>query len=276
MKKIIRLVIGNAKFILFIFLAAEIAGIFFLLKKFNNFVSDQNNFSTPTFISRPSKQAEKEAELKIGAVTVSEKIASKPAEPVFLPDKFLIGEVPFSVQSPDSKWDERGEEACEEMSEIIVDHFWTKKPLDRALALAERNKLIDYEIQHYGGFHDEDAVQIAQRLKEYFNYKTVEVVYDFTLQELKRKIIEGRPIIVPAAGRLLNNPFFKQPGPLYHNLVIIGYEGSDIITNDPGIGRGKGYRYNENVLYNAIHDFPGTKENILAGRKAMIIVYPNN
>ena len=29
MKKIIRLVIGNAKFILFIFLAAEIAGIFF-------------------------------------------------------------------------------------------------------------------------------------------------------------------------------------------------------------------------------------------------------
>lgn len=138
--------------------------------------------------------------------------------------------------------------------------------------LEERNRLIEYEIENYGDFRDEDAEQITQRLKDYFGYEDVEVVYDFSLQDLKEKITEGRPIIVPAAGRLLKNPFFKQPGPLYHNLVIIGYDGSQIITNDPGIGKGEGYRYNENILYNAIHDFPGSKELIEQGRKAMIIV----
>jgi len=253
------------KFFLWAVLILEIVSIFMMLCALNQLGSDLNNFNYPPFQHQPKKEPEKE---------VKNNIILPPEEkkPVILPEKFLIENVPFVVQSPDSAWDEKGEESCEEVSMMIVDHFWTKKPLDRKIALLERNKLIDFEINTYGDFRDENAQQVAQRLKDYFGYQNVEIVYDFSLQDLKWKIIEGRPIIVPAAGRMLNNPYFTQPGPLYHNLVVIGYEGKNIIVNDPGIGRGKGYRYNEDIFYDAIHDFPGSKERITEGRKAMIIV----
>jgi len=252
-----------AKFIKPTLLALAAVEIFFVLTLlfiYDKFVSDPQNYTSTAVVARETKK------IKAGVPPDIQEIKTE------LPKSFLIEDVPFSVQSPDSLWDEYGEEACEEMSEIIADHFWTKKPLDRKIALGERNKLIEYEIHNYGDFRDENAAEVAQRLEDYFGYKKVEVIYDFSLQELKEKIAQGRPIIVPLAGRKLNNPFFTQPGPLYHNLVIIGYDGTDIITNDPGIGRGRGYRYNENVLYNAIHDFPGSKERIEEGRKAMIIV----
>jgi len=247
---------------LLVVIVLEIASIFFMLHMYNKIVSDPKNYYSPALITRRERNVDKSLDDLIG----DEKSLSP------LPKKFLISGVPFTVQSPDSKWDEYGEESCEEMSEIIVDRYWRKLPLDRKIGLVERNKLIGYEIQNYGDFRDENAEQIAQRLRDYFGYQEVEVIYDFTLDELKRKIIEGRPIIVPAAGRKLNNPYFTQPGPLYHALVIIGFDGDKIIVNDPGIGKGEGYRYNEDVLYNAIHDFPGSKEMIEEGRKAMIIV----
>ncbi|OGZ34969.1 MAG: hypothetical protein A2174_00090 [Candidatus Portnoybacteria bacterium RBG_13_41_18] len=250
----------------------EIASIFFMLHIYNKIVADPKNYTSVSLVSRSTKKIISN-NLFDDFLPVADNIPKiLPELRSALPKKFIIEDVPFTVQSPDSKWDEYGEESCEEMSEIIVDRYWRNLPLNRTIGLVERNKLIEYEIKNYGGFRDENAEQVAQRLREYFGYSDVEVIYDFTLEELKREIIKGRPIIVPAAGRRLNNPYFTQPGPLYHNLVIIGYDGDEIVTNDSGIGRGKGYRYNENVLYNAIHDFPGSKENIEEGRKAMIIV----
>lgn len=243
----------------------EIASIFFMLNIHDKFVSDPRNYTSTAVINRQASKSRQVLEATDGLPGAEKSLLP-------LPKKFLIENVPFTVQSPDSKWDEYGEEACEEMSEIIVDRFWRKLPLDRKIGLVERNKLIEYETQNYGDFRDEDAQTIAERLRDYFGYQDVEVIYDFSLDDLKRKITQGRPIIVPAAGRKLNNPYFTQPGPLYHALVVIGFDGDKIIANDPGIGKGEGYRYNENVLYDAIHDFPGSKERIEEGRKAMVVV----
>ena len=53
---------------------------------------------------------------------------------------------------------------------------------------------------------------------------------------------------------------------------ILSIDSDEIITNDPGTKRGESYRYNLDILYSAIHDFPGDKNLIEQGRKAMIIV----
>jgi hypothetical protein len=89
---------------------------------------------------------------------------------------------------------------------------------------------------------------------------------------MKKYLAKRKPIIVPAAGRMLGNPYFTAPGPLYHNLVLTGYDGDTIITNDPGTKRGKDYKYDIGTLYGAIHDFTGNKDDIEKGRKAMIIL----
>jgi len=46
---------------------------------------------------------------------------------------------------------------------------------------------MDFEIANYGDFRDEDAAQVAQRLKDYFGYKNVKVIYDHSLEDLKKR-----------------------------------------------------------------------------------------
>ncbi len=241
---------------------AEIIVVFVLLYIYDKFVSDPKNYMSLAVVNRQAK----------GTAQIPQDFLDSEGQIAALPNKFLIKNVPFASQAPDGVWDSVAEESCEEAAMLMVDYYWRKKSFSKEVALAELEKLVDFEIMQYGDATDEDAQEIAQRFKEYFGYQDIEIIYDFSLEDLKQKITEGRPIIVPAAGRWLKNPNFKQPGPLYHNLVIIGYEGNEIITNDPGTKKGEGYRYKEDVLYNAIHDFPGSKEAIEQGRKAMVIV----
>ena len=92
-------------------------------------------------------------------------------------------------------------------------------------------------------------------------------------------------MIVPAAGRLLGNKYFQQPGPVYHMLVVKGFTSDGkIITNDVGTRRGQNYVYDEDVFLNAIHEVPAggdawppgvdPAEYIQTGRRAMITVHP--
>lgn len=188
-----------------------------------------------------------------------------------LPDKILI-DVPFTSQAPFGKWDAYHEEACEEASLLMVAYFLQNKKLTPAIAEKEIQALIAYEIKNTKGYEDSDAEETAKLGVDYYGLKNLRVVYDFTSADLKKYLAQKKPIIIPAAGRLLGNPNFTAPGPLYHNLVLIGYDGDTIITNDPGTRKGQNYRYDIKTLYGAIHDFPGDKNKIETGRKAMIVV----
>lgn len=188
-----------------------------------------------------------------------------------IPDKILIP-TPFTSQAPFAKWDELHEEACEEASLIMLKYYLDKKPLTPEIAEDEIQKMVKFEIKNYGDYKDSNAGEIVELAEDFYKIKNLKVVYDFQKGDLKKYLARGEPIIVPAAGRLLGNPNFTAPGPLYHNLVLVGYGGNTIITNDPGTRKGLGYAYNIDILYNAIHDFPGKPENITQGRKAMIVL----
>jgi len=195
----------------------------------------------------------------------------KKEEIIRIPAKIFI-EVPFTSQAPFKNWDEYHEEACEEASLIMVKYFFDNRKLTPEIAEKEIQALISFQLKKYGDYRDSNAEEIVKLAKDFYGLENLQVVYDFSQEDLKKWLAKGKPIIVPAAGRLLDNPNFTYPGPLYHNLVLTGYVGREIITNDPGTRRGESYRYNINVLYEAIHDFPGKKENIIKGRKAMIVV----
>lgn len=188
-----------------------------------------------------------------------------------IPGKALIENVPFSSQAPFADWDERHEEACEETSVIMLEYFSEGKGLDKEETEKEIMKMIDFEIEKYGDYRDTDAERTARLASDFYGLD-LKIIYDFNLEYIKRYLAKGRPIIVPAAGRMLGNPFFTPPGPLYHNLVLIGYGDGEIVTNDPGTRRGEGYSYDEDILFEAIHDFPGNKEDIANGRKAMLVL----
>ncbi len=192
--------------------------------------------------------------------------------PIALPTAINLA-VPFTPQAPYAVWDEFHNDACEEASALMVARFWQNKPiLGPDDVEKELQQIKIFEEKTFGFSQDTTASETAKILTDYHRLSGVSVVYDFTLDDLKREVLSGYPVIVPAAGRELHNPFYKQPGPIYHMLVIKGVTADGkFITNDPGTKRGANFVYGQDTLYNAINDGDGTPHG-LSGRKAMIIV----
>lgn len=188
-----------------------------------------------------------------------------------IPAEFNL-DVPFAVQAPFAVWDAVHEDACEEASAIMAAHFVLGKKLPDATYIdGEILKIVDWESKNFGFWKDTDAEKTAEILRKFYGLKDVGVKYGITVDDIKKEVAAGHPVILPAAGRALKNPYFSGEGPFYHMLVVRGYtKDGKIITNDPGTKRGKNFIYDAAVLFSAIHDWNGG--DVPNGQKAMIVV----
>jgi uncharacterized protein YvpB len=178
-------------------------------------------------------------------------------------------QVPFTTQAPFAVWDALHEDACEEASLLMIKHFEEKTNFaSKDSAESEIQSMIEYE--NKAGFGLSITLkQLNTVAADYLGLKNGVVKTDITINDIKSEISDGRPVIVGAAGKLLNNPNFKNGGPNYHMLVIKGYDSKGFITNDPGTRLGENYLYDFATLYNAIHDFD--EDNIVNGQKAYLV-----
>ncbi len=198
-------------------------------------------------------------------------VPSPPAKQQSLPATYLL-EVPFTSQAPLVNWDAVHEETCEEASLLMVHRFLQgeRKAIDPESAEIDLLALVRWEERNTFGI-DVTIGELALIAEQYYGYKPV-IEETVTVQRIKEIIAAGNPIIIPAAGRDLGNPYFSGEGPWYHMLVIRGYDRNEFIVNDPGTRRGESYEYSYDTLIAAIHDWTGIKENIRTGRKRMLIL----
>lgn len=189
---------------------------------------------------------------------------------------FKTQDVPFIVQAPRHNWkDPVYQNACEEAVSLMAMRWVENKKLTPEEAFTEIKKLSDYSKTHYGFYLDQSAEDLAKLMTEYFKYDKIFFRDNISLADIKEEISKNNIVLVPANGQKLGNPFFTSPGPTEHMLLIKGYDPKtkEFITNDPGVGKGNGYRYKENVLFNAIRRYPsGYKEKIESVQKVMIVV----
>ncbi len=198
----------------------------------------------------------------------SEDVERKPA-PKPLPAKAYL-DVPFAPQAPFANWNMPYQEACEEAAIIMVHYFLQGKSLSRAQMDSEILGMVAWQNKNWGGHYDLEAAQMVDLAKRYYGYKNVRVKYGFSINDLKREIANGNPVILPTAGRSLGNPNFRGAGPLYHAIVVKGYNGNTIITNDPGTRNGLDYAYSAETIMNSAHEWNGG--NVYSGRSAMIVI----
>lgn len=177
--------------------------------------------------------------------------------------------VPFTPQAPFGKWDQLHEEACEEAS-LAMAHYFIEK---RELVLSKEADKDIIDLAKYINKDDVTITEIKGVAENYYKHFGWKITENPSVEEIKKILASGKTIIAPMAGRELGNPNFKQPGPLYHMLVISGYDNKKgvFITQDPGTRKGKNYEYKFNILMNALHDFPGDKNKIKDGDKKILI-----
>lgn len=201
--------------------------------------------------------------------------ATAPKQTAQIPDKFSLN-ILFAQQAPFGNWDAVHEETCEEASMIMIDRYLKHQPLNEQIMEEELQKLLQWEQEH-GYKLDLTAQETVDVLQEYFGV-TARLSKNVTIDQIKYELSQNKPIIIPAAGRALGNPNFKYPGPIYHMLVIKGYDNSKFITNDPGTRKGNNYVYPSDRLINAIHDWnPAlagkmTEADMLKGEKVIVVV----
>jgi len=180
-------------------------------------------------------------------------------------------QVPFMSQAPHGNWEMPYQEACEEASLILVDHYLRGEPITAEIMDQEILALVKKENEEFGYSADVTMAELAEIAEKAYGYDT-QLLYEFTVDDMKRILAEGNPIIIPLAGRNLQNPYYSGEGPWYHVLVVTGYDGKNFITNDVGTKHGEGYKYPYARIYNNIHDWNMAKEDIENGKKVILVV----
>lgn len=180
--------------------------------------------------------------------------------------------VPFTIQSPDQKWDEVYKEGCEEASILMVYSFLNNKSITVSSAMKDIGDMINLQNEIFGAQYNLSASTTAYIASKFYGLQS-EIIILKSIEDIKRIISNGNPLIIPALGRELKNPNFKSPGPIYHMLVVKGYTKSgEIITNDPGTRKGKDYLYDPQILFNAIADWDANKMSPDASQKVGIVL----
>ncbi|MFH0821035.1 MAG: C39 family peptidase [Candidatus Peregrinibacteria bacterium] len=197
---------------------------------------------------------------------------SQPSVPVTadaLPESVNLS-VPFYPQAPDADWSLPWQEACEEASVVLAYYGATGQSITRDEFREELLKIIDWEMKNLGHYEHTNAVETARILKDYYGYTNFEILENPSIDDLKDRLAQGRLIIAPFAGRELGNPFYSGIGPLYHMMVIRGYDDEHFITNDVGTKRGANFVYPYKRLLNAMHEWHD--EDIDLGAKNVIVL----
>lgn len=163
---------------------------------------------------------------------------------------------------------------------LMADAYFNGKPLNAHLMEQGILNLVKWQTEH-GYTVDVTAGETVSILRDYFQLPA-RLLANPTAASIRQELDAGHLVIIPAAGRRLGNPYYRQPGPLYHMLVVRGYDAGtgEFITNDPGTKRGEAYRYRGDVLIFANHDWPKpgkTKDDVSdaemeAGEKVVIVV----
>ena len=183
-----------------------------------------------------------------------------------------IIQVPFTSQAPLGNWAEPWQNFCEEASSVMAAHFVWGTPLTAYIAETEMQLIKKYEKLAFKKYDDTSASETASILKNLYGFKNIEVRPVASVDEIIKELSQGHIILAPAAGRMLHNPYFVSPGPLYHMVLVRGFDTAKhtFITNDPGTRRGNGFAYDQDIFFRAIHDW--NKGDVMRGEKNVVVV----
>lgn len=254
------------KKILFSIILIFLAGGFFVW---------QNNKAKPITVDLPPAQNYQDfsTSTKEEIKTETESSKEQPEENVVVKpaSKNINLNVPFTSQAPLGDWAQPWQDACEEASVLMVDYYYQNKSLPSKEEVSGILKeMVSWQESNWGGHYNLTIAKLAEYIKATFNYET-EIIENLTSEKLKFYLDKGQPIIVPANGKKLANPNFKNGGPEYHMLVVKGYVDDKFITNDPGTRLGADFIYSSENLLDSIADW-NAQEQKANGSKIGIII----
>jgi hypothetical protein len=164
-------------------------------------------------------------------------------EEVVIKDKVLL-DVQFIPQGPidpgAAHW-ALHKESCEEAAALMAHNFAIGRTITMQQANDEIFELVDWQVAEFGNEHDIYAEEVTQMLQGFYGHKDVQILENATIDDLKRELSQGFPVIVPSIAKYLHNPRYYDQD--YHMFLIVGYTQDKIIAHDNGTTWGENYPY---------------------------------
>lgn len=181
-------------------------------------------------------------------------------------------DVPFSTQAPNENWDRN--EDCEETSIGMANAFLTNNRQDQLPDAAIQQAINDLKTWENGhlGYNANTGAEATTKMAEGAFGLKVRQIQNYTAVDLRQALVAGNPVLLPINARKLGNPKYQDTGPLYHMIVVIGYEGDAFIVNDPGTETGNGNKYTFDVLINAASDWDNVAKQMNPNRKMALVI----
>ena len=169
---------------------------------------------------------------------------------------YSLEEVPFTTQAIHgwvSPWDQYAEEACIYMAMQWVRMEEINDPSKTA------DDLLDigvWETNALGSSGDTPAALTMQILTSYYSHTKTYLIDEPTAENLKDELKDGNLIALTINGQLLESPYYGDPAPEHHMLLLIGFDETEqsFIVNDPGTSRGEQIYYSYEKTLASIKD----------------------
>ncbi len=196
------------------------------------------------------------------------------ATPTSIPTKFLL-KTSFVPQAPEKNWDQPWQDTCEEAALLTLYYYYTNQSPNLDKIKTDLLAILNYE-QSKGWGHDINLSQIQQILLDMYHLNST-IVSDPTTDQIEAYLASNTPVLTTANGKILyqENKHFSNGGPLYHGLVILGFDKAKSIftVHDVGTQHGAYFKYSYPVLMDSIHDLPlAGKDSISSGPKSILVV----
>jgi len=214
-----------------------------------------------------NKKEIKEIDEEILTTTTIETTIEEVVDEKILPEKFDI-QMSFTSQAPEKIWEDPWEDFCEEAAVLMMDAYYKKYNLSPLFSKDELLRIWEWE-QNKNFGKSIEIKKIQEILSNYFELKS-KIIENPTVEQIKKYLANGQPVLTVADGKVLPNKYFRNGGPLYHALIIHGYDETKFITHDPGSGWSKNYVYEYDVLLNSIHDWNNGK--VSEGGKVILVI----
>lgn len=149
------------------------------------------------------------------------------------------------------------EESCEEAALLQAYLYETGRTMSKQEANELILNMIEWQKANLGGHHDLYAPEMKKFITGYYKLENseVEIILDAGIEDIRKNVSAGHPVIAPVTGDILKNPYYPYPG--YHMLTVIGYTEDRIITNDNGTRRGADFSYDLETFKKALKDAGG-------------------
>jgi len=192
--------------------------------------------------------------------------------------KYILHNVPFTAQAPFGNWDDvKQDYGCEEASIFMAMMWIQNQPFTKEEARDSIVGMAEFQEKNNNHHHDTSIADTLKLLNDYYKYTNAFTQYSIGIDDIKTELAKSNVVIIPIYGRFVDNPFYSDPAPTFHQVLVVGYDDNtqELIVHDPGTARGENFRYTYQEITDSLIDYDsGIDEPLIQHRTAMLVIQP--